>query len=125
VLATEHGQAFYRQRQINIEPVFGQIKFNRAIKRFQRGGRIACRSEWRFIAASHNVLKLHHHRLAAATPWPRRPPPAAARCRRVHPRADPITPPSDLPDSVPGRPRPPLRSESRSRARAALPRALR
>jgi hypothetical protein len=66
VLATEHGQALYRQRQITIEPVFGQIKLNRALKRFQRRGRTACRSEWRFIAASHNVLKLHH-RLAAAT----------------------------------------------------------
>ena len=51
-----------------IEPVFGQIKFNRAIKRFQRRGRTACRSEWRLIAASHNLLKLHNHRLAAATP---------------------------------------------------------
>jgi transposase len=68
VLATPRGQELYRQRQITIEPVFGQIKFNRAIKRFQRRGRTACRSEWRLIAASHNVLKLHNHRLAAATP---------------------------------------------------------
>jgi len=68
VLATPAGQELYRQRQITVEPVFGQIKFNRAIKRFQRRGRSACRSEWRFIAATHNLLKLHHHRLAAATP---------------------------------------------------------
>lgn len=68
VLATPHGRALYRQRQVTIEPVFGQIKFNRAIKRFQRRGRAACRSEWRFIAATHNLLKLHHHRLAATTP---------------------------------------------------------
>ena len=65
VLATPDGRALYRQRQITIEPVFGQIKFNRAIRRFQRRGRSACRSEWRFIAATHNLLKLHHHRLAA------------------------------------------------------------
>jgi hypothetical protein len=45
VLATPEGRALYRQRQITIEPVFGQIKFNRAIKRFQRRGRSACRSE--------------------------------------------------------------------------------
>jgi hypothetical protein len=68
VLATPEGRALYRQRQITIEPVFGQIKFNRAIRRFQRRGRSACRSEWRLIAASHNVLKLHNHQLAAATP---------------------------------------------------------
>ena len=67
VLATPDGRALYRQRQITIEPVFGQIKFNRAIKRFQRRGRSACQSEWRFIAATHNLLKLHNHHLAAAT----------------------------------------------------------
>jgi Transposase DDE domain len=68
VLATPEGRELYRQRQITIEPVFGQIKFNRAIKRFQRRGRTAVRSEWRMIAATHNILKLHHHRLAAITP---------------------------------------------------------
>jgi hypothetical protein len=67
VLATPEGRALYRQRQITIEPVFGQIKFNRAIKRFQRRGRSACRSEWRLIAATHNILKLHTHQLTAAT----------------------------------------------------------
>ena len=67
VLATPEGRALYRQRQVTIEPVFGQIKFNRAIRRFQRRGRAACRSEWRFIAATHNLLKLHHNRLAAVT----------------------------------------------------------
>jgi transposase len=55
VLATDRGHELYRQRQITIEPVFGQIKFNRAIKRFQRRGRSACRSEWRLIAAIHNL----------------------------------------------------------------------
>jgi hypothetical protein len=67
VLATPLGHELYRQRQITIEPVFGQIKFNRAIKRFHRRGRTACRSEWRLIAATHNLLKLHTHQLAAAT----------------------------------------------------------
>ena len=42
-----------------IEPVFGDIKFNRKLDRFQRRGRAACRSEWRLIAATHNLLKLH------------------------------------------------------------------
>ncbi len=44
------------------------VKFDRAIKRFQRRGRTACRSEWKLIAAGHDLLKLHNHRLAAATP---------------------------------------------------------
>jgi hypothetical protein len=67
VLATPAGHDLYRHRRITTEPVFGQIKSNRAIKRFQRRGRTACRSEWRLINATHNLLKLHHH-LAAATP---------------------------------------------------------
>jgi transposase len=67
VLATPVGRALYRQRQITIEPVFGQLKFNRMIRRFQRRGRAACRSEWRLIAATHNLLKLHSHRLATGT----------------------------------------------------------
>jgi hypothetical protein len=65
-LTSPDGRALYRQRQITIEPVFGQIKFNRQIRRFQRRGRAACRSEWRLIAATHNLLKLHHHRVGGA-----------------------------------------------------------
>jgi hypothetical protein len=50
-----------------IEPVFAQIKANRRIDRFKRRGRAAARSEWRLIAATHNLLKLYRHSLAAAT----------------------------------------------------------
>jgi DDE family transposase len=46
-----------------VEPVFAQIKANRRINRFKRRGRAAARSEWRLIAATHN-LKLHRHQLA-------------------------------------------------------------
>ena len=48
-----------------IEPVFANTKFNRRIDRFQRRGRAAARSEWRLITATHNLLKLHTHTLAA------------------------------------------------------------
>ena len=66
VLATEHGKAVYRRRLATVEPVFGQTKFNRRLDRFLRRGRAACRSEWRLIATTHNLLKLHNHRIAAA-----------------------------------------------------------
>jgi len=66
-LATESGGALYSQRQWMVEPVFAQIKANRRIGRFKRRGRAAARSEWRLIAATHNLLKLHRHSLAAAT----------------------------------------------------------
>jgi len=63
-LSTDHGKAIYRQRTTTIEPVFGQIKFNRRIDRFLRRGRAAARSEWRLTAATHNLLKLHSHWIA-------------------------------------------------------------
>lgn len=66
VIATESGGALYSQRQWMVEPVFAQIKTNRRIERFKRRGRAAARSEWRLIAATHNLLKLHRHSLAAA-----------------------------------------------------------
>ncbi len=66
VVASEIGGSLYRKRQGMIEPVFGQVKFNRKIDRFQRRGRSAARSEWRLVAATHNLLKLHSHQIAAA-----------------------------------------------------------
>jgi hypothetical protein len=66
VLQTELGKTLYKQRKALIEPVFGHTKFNRRIERFQRRGLAACRSEWRLIAATHNLTKLYHHQLAAA-----------------------------------------------------------
>jgi len=66
VLETELGQAIYRKRQETVEPVFGHTKFNRRIDRFQRRGRSACRSEWRLITATHNLLKLHSHQITLA-----------------------------------------------------------
>ena len=43
LLATEHGRELYEKRHKVIEPVFGQIKFNRKIDRFQRRGSAAAR----------------------------------------------------------------------------------
>jgi len=64
VLASEQGGALYARRKAMIEPVFADTKFNRRIDRFQRRGRAACRSEWRLITATHNLLKLHRHHSA-------------------------------------------------------------
>jgi len=66
VLETDAGRALYRERQGMIEPVFAHTKFNRRLDRFLRRGRAACRSEWRLITATHNLLKLHTHQSSAA-----------------------------------------------------------
>jgi hypothetical protein len=66
VLAAEHGKGLYRKRMQMIEPVFGHTKHNRLITRFHRRGRTAVRTEWRLLMATHNLTKLHRHRLATA-----------------------------------------------------------
>jgi transposase len=63
-LRTPAGTDLYRMRQWMVEPVFADIKSNRRAGRFRRRGLGAVRSEWRLITATHNLLKLHRHRLA-------------------------------------------------------------
>jgi hypothetical protein len=50
-----------------VEPVFGQIKEARGIRRFRLRGLERVRCEWKFICATHNLLKLFRHRVALAT----------------------------------------------------------
>jgi transposase len=60
-LATPRGRRLYKKRSATIEPVFGQTKHNRGITRFARRGMPAVNSEWKLIAATHNILKLWRH----------------------------------------------------------------
>jgi Transposase DDE domain len=57
--------ASYRRRQQLVEPIFGDVKFNRRADRFLQRGLSARKSEWRLIAATHNLLKLWRAGLAA------------------------------------------------------------
>ena len=68
VLDSERGGTLYSKRMPMVEPVFAQIKANRRIDRLKRRGRAAARSEWRLIAATHNLLKLYRSTLAPAGP---------------------------------------------------------
>jgi hypothetical protein len=65
-LQTATGKSLYSRRQWMVEPVFAEIKQNRRAGRFKRRGRAAVRSEWRLIAATHNLLKLHRYCLTGA-----------------------------------------------------------
>jgi transposase len=67
LLRTPQGIAAYKQRSQLIEPVFGDRKHNRHIRRFRRRGINAVRSEWAFIHLAGNLLKLYQHRAAATT----------------------------------------------------------
>jgi transposase len=63
-LASPRGRALYALRRQLVEPIFGQTKAVRRCERFQRRGLAACRSEWRLIMATHNLLKLWRHQTA-------------------------------------------------------------
>jgi hypothetical protein len=76
---TERGKALYKLRGQLIDPVFGHTEHNRGSDRFSRRGRSAARTEWRLIATTHNLVKLHQHH-TPRSPRPRRP-------------AGPVTPP--------------------------------
>jgi hypothetical protein len=90
VLDSDHGGAIYAQRKAMIEPVFGNTKFNRGIDRFQRRGRAACRSEWRLITATHNLLKALAARQPPAGGLTRAPPsPPAPSPTTTFPRKRP------------------------------------
>jgi transposase len=66
VLATEDGRRVYRKRKQTVEPLFGNTKHNNGVHRFLRRGRDKVRTEWRLLMTTHNLGKLHRHRLAAA-----------------------------------------------------------
>jgi hypothetical protein len=66
VLSTELGAGLYKQRGQLIEPILGDTKHNRGFIRFHRRGRAAARTEWRLMATTHNLRKLHQHFTAPA-----------------------------------------------------------
>ena len=72
-VSNKAGRALYRRRQGIIEPIFGQIKDARGIRRFMRRGKAAADAEWKLIAGTHNILKLYRHALldAAVAPYSR------------------------------------------------------
>lgn len=69
-LATKRGRQLYEQRRWMIEPVFGDVKENRGIRRFLRRGFAACVSEWKLVAATHNLRKLYRRVKASGLPRP-------------------------------------------------------
>jgi transposase len=58
-LATKAGKAVYSRRKVIVEPVFGQIKEARGLRRFLLRGLEKVRGEWSLITLTHNILKLH------------------------------------------------------------------
>ena len=61
-LASGLGKARYALRKAVVEPVFGQIKEVRGIRRFRLRGLERASGEWKLICATHNLLKLFRYR---------------------------------------------------------------
>lgn len=57
-LSTPEGRARYARRKAVVEPVFGQIRVGQRFNRLSFRGLPAVRSEWKLVAACHNLLKL-------------------------------------------------------------------
>jgi transposase len=57
-LQTPTGKKVYSKRKETVEPVFGQIKEARGIRRFLLRGLGSVQAEWSLICATHNLLKL-------------------------------------------------------------------
>ncbi|HYO13146.1 MAG TPA: IS1182 family transposase, partial [Thermoanaerobaculia bacterium] len=57
-LQTSTGKKVYSQRKETVEPVFGQIKEARGLRRFLLRGLGSVQAEWELICATHNLLKL-------------------------------------------------------------------
>jgi transposase len=57
-LQTPMGKRVYSKRKETVEPVFGQIKEARGIRRFLLRGLGSVQAEWALICATHNLLKL-------------------------------------------------------------------
>jgi hypothetical protein len=63
-LQTPEGREVYKMRKAIVEPVFGQIKDARGLRRVLLRGLEEARAEWAIICMTHNLLKLFRNRSA-------------------------------------------------------------
>jgi transposase len=65
-LDEDENRSLLSRRKVIIEPIFGQMKFNRGFRRFRRRGLSAARCEWKLMCTTHNLLK--YWRIKTAEP---------------------------------------------------------
>ena len=59
------GRARYGQRFATVEPVFGNVRYNKGLDRFTLRGRTKVNGQWLLFCLVHNIEKLAHHGYAA------------------------------------------------------------
>jgi transposase len=55
------GRARYGRRFATVEPVFGNIRYNKRLDRFTLRGRTKVDAQWKLFCMVHNIEKLAHH----------------------------------------------------------------
>ncbi|WP_216395861.1 transposase [Arcanobacterium phocae] len=64
-LRTNSGKRLRKQRAVDVETVFGDIKHNYHFTRFTLRGKRKVTTEFRWITPGHNLRKVHHHNTKA------------------------------------------------------------
>jgi hypothetical protein len=59
------GRKLYGQRMATVEPVFGNLRYNKGLDRFTLRGRDKVNTQWNLFCLVHNIEKLAHHGYAA------------------------------------------------------------
>jgi transposase len=60
-LDSAQGRQLYGQRFATVEPVFGNLRYNKKLDRFTLRGRKKVDTQWKLFCLVHNIEKLAHH----------------------------------------------------------------
>jgi hypothetical protein len=55
------GRIRYGQRFATVEPVFGNVRYNKGLDRFTLRGQTKVDAQWKLFCLVHNIEKLAHH----------------------------------------------------------------
>jgi hypothetical protein len=56
-----HGRQMITRRFAAVEPVFGNLRHNKGLRRFTLRGREKVDAQWKLYCLVHNIEKLAHH----------------------------------------------------------------
>jgi len=65
-LHTKRGKELYKRRETSVEPIFGQIKWNRNLRQISFRGLANAKASWLFECAVHNLIKMYKAGIAWA-----------------------------------------------------------
>ena len=61
---THRGKEIYGKRIGNVEPVFGNIRYNKGLDRFTYRGKVKVNVQWLLYCLVHNIEKIAHYGVA-------------------------------------------------------------